>query len=72
MPMRQLYGRLRRLEACEEVGHNPDFPVEGILFQDSEVWQQAHKELVKVIASREAEKGTVRRTGKAKNRNRRR
>lgn len=69
MPMRKLYLRMRRLEECADVGHNPEFPVEGILFRDSEIWQTAHKQLVKVIADREAEKGTVRRTNKAGKRN---
>ena len=67
-----LRARQRRLDACEDVGHNPEFPAEGILFKDSEVWETAHKELTKVIADREAEKGTVRRTGKASKRNQRR
>ena len=72
MPMRKLYGRMRRLESCDDVGHNPDFPAEGILFKDSDIWKLAHKELVKVIADREAELGTVRRSGKASSRNKRR
>jgi hypothetical protein len=70
--MRKLYLRQRRLDACEDVGHNPEFPVEGILYKDSEIWQTAHRELTKVIADREEEKGTLRRTGKATKRNMRR
>ena len=59
MPTKQLLGRLKRLQHCEDSATASDISereiavVEGILFKDTEKWQRAYEELKTVLAARE-------------------
>lgn len=79
--MRQLYGRLRKLQLCpdapEGVDPNGEIVIDeevctDIVFADSEIWRVAHEQLTKAIELREGASGSKRRSRKAANRNKRR
>jgi len=58
MPTKQLLGRLRSLQRCEESAAISDRTEEvaasdGILFKDSAEWQRAYGDLSAVLAMRE-------------------
>jgi len=59
MPTKQLLGRLRALQKCEESAAISDLTAEeiaaskGILFKDSAAWRVAHGHLKTVLATRE-------------------
>ncbi len=59
MPTKQLLGRLRSLQRCEDAAtvsdRNPEEVAtsEGILFKDRVEWQRAYAELKAVLATRE-------------------
>jgi len=59
MPTKQLLGRLRALQRCEESAALSDLGVEeiaansGILFKDSTEWRDAYGHLKTVLAQRE-------------------
>ena len=56
---KELLGRLRRLQACEESPETSDMSadeiasVQGILFKQTPEWRQAHSELKTILRSRE-------------------
>lgn len=58
MPTKQLLGRLRALQRCEESeslsDHEPGEPLPtGILFKRTPEWRQAQDEVKQVLATRE-------------------
>ena len=76
---KELLGRLRRLQACEESPDTSDMTsneiasVQGILFKHTPEWQQAHTELKSILRSREHVPGDAERNkqrAKRANRNR--
>ncbi|MDB6064698.1 MAG: hypothetical protein JWR26_906 [Pedosphaera sp.] len=68
MPTKQLLGRLRSLQRCEEAAALSDLTQaeiaasEGILFKDSAQWRKAYDDLKAVLATREHVSSSTERT----------
>ncbi len=82
VPTKQLLGRLRSLQQCEESAAFSDrtaqkvAATEGILFKDTAEWQRAYADLKAVLAAREhvlsaAERATARQQRTEKKSNKR-